>query len=78
MRIVTSELAKKIAFDFNKTIKERVDELLKSDCSNYTNLGLDSSEEERVLVRETSKDIYKIINLIDEESGELLIKSIDS
>lgn len=78
MRIVTSDLAKKIAFDFNLSIKERVDSLLKADCSNYTNLGLDSSKEERVLVRETSKDIYKIINLIDEESGELLIKSIDS
>lgn len=78
MRIVTTDLAKEIALDFNKSIQERVDALLKADCSNYTNLGIDSTESERSLVRGTSKDIYQLVNLIDETTGDLLLKSIDS
>ncbi len=72
------ELAKKIAMDFNKSIRERVDMLLKEDCNNYTNLGSDSTEQERKEVREASKELYRIINAIDEETGELLITSLDS
>ena len=78
MNIITSDKAKEMAMDFNKTIQERVDALLKADCSNYTNLGIDSTESERTLVRGTSKDIYQLVNLIDEETGNLLLKSIDS
>ena len=78
MRIVTTDLAREIALDFNKSIQERVDALLKADCSNYTNLGIDSTEAERIVVRGTSKDIYQLVNLIDEETGNLLLKSIDS
>ena len=78
MRIVTTDLAREIALDFNKSIQQRVDELLKADCSNYCNLGSDSTESERTLVRGTSKDIYQLVNLIDEETGNLLLKSIDS
>ena len=44
----------------------------------YTNLGIDSTESERSLVRGTSKDIYQLVNLIDETTGDLLLKSIDS
>ena len=78
MRIVTTDLAREIALDFNKSIQERVDALLKADCSNYTNLGIDSTEAERTVVRGTSKDIYQLVNLIDETTGDLLLKSIDS
>jgi hypothetical protein len=77
MRIVTTDLAKEIAFDFNKSIQERVDALLKADCSNYTELGINSTESEKTLVKGTSEDIYKIINLIDEETGKLLVKTLD-
>jgi len=76
--MIDMELAKKIAMDFNKTIRERVDMLLKEDCNNYTNLGLDSTEQERKEVREVSRELYHIINAIDEETGELLITSLDS
>jgi len=72
------ELAKEIALDFNRSIRERVDALLELDCSMYTNLGIDSSDEERIKVHETSTYIYKTINLIDEESGDLLITNQDS
>ncbi|HAV25957.1 MAG TPA: hypothetical protein DCX01_07245 [Bacteroidetes bacterium] len=78
MRIVTTDLAREIALDFNKSIQDRVNELLKADCSNYTNLGIDSTESERTLVRGTSKDIYQLVNLIDEETGKLLMKTLDS
>jgi len=76
--MINSELARKIALDFNKSIRERVDLLLKEDCANYTNLGIDSTDQERTEVKEVSKEIYHIINGIDESTGELLIKSIDS
>jgi hypothetical protein len=58
------ELAKKIALDFNRSIRERVDALLALDCSMYTNLGIDSSDEERIKVHQTSSYIYKTINLL--------------
>ena len=77
MRIVTTDLAREIALDFNKSIQQRVDALLKADCSNYCNLGTDSTESERTLVRGTSKDIYQLVNLIDESTGKLLLNSMD-
>lgn len=78
MRITTTDKAREIALDFNKSIQERVDTLLKADCSNYTLLGIDSTESERTLVKGTSEDIYKLVNLIDEETGKLLLKTLDS
>ena len=78
MRITTTDKAREIALDFNKSIQERVDALLKADCSNYTMLGTDSTEVERTLVKGTSEDIYKLVNLIDEETGKLLLKTLDS
>ena len=78
MRIVTTDLAREIALDFNKSIQQRVDALLKADCSNYTNLGIDSTEAERTVVRGTSKDIYQLISLFDEETGKLLLQTADT
>ena len=78
MRITTTDKAREIALDFNKSIQERVDTLLKADCTNYTLLGTDSTESERTLVKGTSEDIYKLVNLIDEETGKLLLKTLDS
>ena len=77
MRIISTNEAKVIAMDFEKSIKERVDSLLKEDCKMYTNLGIDSTEEDKELVKSTSRDIYKIINLIDEESGNIFLKTLD-
>ena len=77
MRLVTTDLAREIALDFNRSIQQRVDALLKADCSNYCNLGTDSTESERTLVRGTSKDIYQLVNLIDESTGNLLLNSMD-
>lgn len=70
--------AEEIAIDFAKSIKERTDLLLKLDCDLYTNLGKDSSEEEKKNVKEISKYIYTRIALIDETSGKILLKAFDT
>ena len=70
-------LADKIISDFNLTVKDRTDELLKLDAIQYTNLGLDSSKTEKKEVKANSKYIYKKIEEIDPESGKILITSMD-
>jgi len=70
-------LADKIISDFNLTVKDRTDELLKLDAIQYTNLGLDSSKTEKNEVKANSKYIYKKIKDIDPESGKILITSMD-
>ena len=70
-------LADKIINDFNLTVKDRSDELLKLDAIQYTNLGIDSSKTEKKEVKVNSKYIYKKIEEIDPESGKHLITSMD-
>ena len=69
--------AEEIAIDFAKSIKERTDALLKLDCDLYTNLGIDSSKEEKKEVKEVSKFIYTRVALLDEDSGKVLLKALD-
>lgn len=72
------EKAEQYAKDFALSIKERTDKLLKLDCEMYTNLGSDSTKAERLEVKRNSKYIYKQIKGIDEDSGGLLLKSLDA
>lgn len=78
MKDKLKEKAEAIAIDFAKSIKERTDLLLKLDCDLYTNLGIDSSKEEKEEIKEISKFIYTRIALIDETSGKILLKAIDT
>lgn len=71
------EKALEIAREFNLSIIERTDALLKMDCDMYTKLGIDSTKTEKKEVKATSKQIYKYIKGIDEVSGKLLLKSLD-
>lgn len=71
------ELAEKIAIDFNKSIKQRTDALLKLDCEQYTNLGKDSTKEEKQRVKELSRFIYTRVALLDEDSGKVLLEAFD-
>ena len=71
------ELAEKIAIDFNKSIKQRTDALLKLDCDLYTNLGKDSTKEEKERVKELSRFIYTRVALLDEDSGKVLLEAFD-
>jgi len=43
----------RIAEDFNKSIKERIDELLRIDADMYTNLGSDSTKADKEQVKKT-------------------------
>jgi hypothetical protein len=72
------EKALEIAREFNLSIIERTDALLKMDCDMYTRLGSDSTSKEKKEVKATSKQIYKYIKGIDEVSGNLLLKSLDA
>lgn len=71
-------LAEKIATDFNRTVKERTDDLLQLDAIQYTNLGIDSRKSEKTKVKSDSKYIYKQIRSIDENLGKDLIYYMDS
>lgn len=71
------ELAQKIATDFQLSIKERTDQLLKMDCNQYTNLGIDSTKTEKKEVKSNSKFIYKQIKGFNEKDGELFLSSFD-
>jgi hypothetical protein len=70
-------LAEKIAKDYQRTVKERTDDLLQLDAIQYTNLGIDSKMYEKNKVKSDSKHIYKQIKTIDTNLGEQLITAMD-
>ena len=45
------ETAEQYARDFALSIQERTDKLLKLDCTQYTNLGSDSTKSEKTEVK---------------------------
>ena len=71
------QLAERIAKDFNKSIRERTDALLKLDSEMYMELGKDSSKTQRKEVKQTSKYIYKQLKGFNEKDGELLLRVMD-
>ena len=72
------QLAEKIAKDFQLSVKERTDELLRLDAIQYTNLGTDSKSYEKKKVKSDSKYIYKQIKGFNEADGNLLLNHLDS
>lgn len=54
-----------------------VDKLLEQDAKLYTNLGTDSTQEEREAVKRKSKRIYNKIAKLNPEIGELLLGALD-
>ena len=68
---------KRIAEDYNKTVIERLNELLEIDATNYTNLGSDSTKAEKLDVKKKSRMIYKAIKELDLETGKLLLQHQD-
>ncbi len=57
--------------------KKKIDELLRLDCSQYTNLGIESSKQDRQKVKKNSVKIYKLIKKIDKELGEKFLRVMD-
>lgn len=58
--------------------RKRIDELLRIDCSQYTNLGSDSTKKQREEVNKNSRKIYKAIKVIDKELGSKLLYAMDN
>ena len=68
---------KRIAEDYNKTIIERVNQLLEMDATLYTNLGSDSTKADKLDVKKKSRMIYRAIKDLDLETGKLLLQHQD-
>lgn len=68
---------KKIAEDYNKTIIERINQLLEMDATLYTNLGSDSTKADKLDVKKKSRMIYRAIKDLDLETGKLLLQHQD-
>ena len=68
----------KIAEAYQKTVKERIDQLLEMDANQYTNLGSDSTKAEKAEVKKNSKVIYKSIKDLDEYIGKQLLQHLDA
>jgi len=67
------EEVKRIAEDFNKSIKQRIEELLEADTNMYTQLGLDSTKSEKEDVKKKSRLIYRAIKDLDSSIGSQLL-----
>lgn len=59
------------------TDKEKIDELLRIDCSLYTTLGSDSTKGEKEEVKKKSINIYRTIKSIDNKLGDELLYTMD-
>ncbi len=71
-------LADKIISDYNLTVKEKTDNLLKLNAIQNSNLGIDSLKVEKIKVKSDSKYIFKQIQTIDNKLGTGFIKSMDA
>jgi Na+-translocating ferredoxin:NAD+ oxidoreductase RnfG subunit len=74
---MTKDEIYKIAENYNKSVIERINELLEEDATMYTNLGSDSTKLEKQEVKKKSRVIYKAIKELDLETGKLLIQHQD-
>tara|TARA_R100000935_G_scaffold20245_1_gene38321 strand:+ start:1513 stop:1746 length:234 start_codon:yes stop_codon:yes gene_type:complete len=57
--------------------RKKIDAMLEIDSNNYTNLGIDSLQKDKDLVKKQSRFIYRAIKSVDESVGELLYKARD-
>lgn len=73
----TRTKAEQIAKDFQLSIKERTDALLKLDCEMYMELGKDSTKTQRKEVKQNSKFIFKQLKGFNETDAELLLRALD-
>jgi len=75
--MINKEEILRIAADYQKTVRERIDQLLFEDANMYTNLGSDSTKAEKEEVKKTSRAIYRAIKDLDEATGKLLLQHQD-
>lgn len=67
----------RIAEDYQKTVVDRINQLLELDATMYTNLGSDSTKAEKQEVKKNSRIIYRAIKDLDFETGKLLLQHQD-
>ena len=67
----------RIAEDYQKTVIERIDQLLFEDANMYTNLGSNSTKADKEEVKKNSRAIYRAIKDLDEPTGKLLLQHQD-
>jgi hypothetical protein len=53
--------------------QDKIDELLRIDCKQYTNMGIDSTKTEIELTKRNSRKIYRLIKSVDKEMGEYFL-----
>jgi len=59
------------------TDKQKIDELLRIDCSLYAHLGIDSTKAEKEDVKKKSINIYRTIKTIDSKLGDEFLYTMD-
>ena len=57
--------------------RQKIDELLRIDCSMYTNLGIDSNKSEKETVKKNSRRIYNLIKKINPSMGKQFLGAMD-
>ena len=67
----------RIAEDYQKTVVERINQLLELDATMYTNLGSDSTKAEKQEVKKNSRISYRAIKDLDFDTGKLLLQHQD-
>ena len=76
MRYTYKDIEKFINFT-SWTDKQKIDELLRIDCSLYAHLGTDSTKTEKEEVKKKSINIYRTIKTIDSKLGDELLYTMD-
>ena len=56
--------------------QDKIDELLRIDCKQYTNLGIDSTKTEKESTKRNSRRIYRLIKSVDKDMGESFLIDI--
>lgn len=75
--MITEDKIRKITNYKTWTIKRKVDALLEIDAIQYTELGIDSTKTEKLIVKKISRKIYKAISLISPLDGHILKSHMD-
>jgi hypothetical protein len=76
MRYKYEDIEKFIQFT-SWTDKQKIDELLRIDCSLYAHLGIDSTKAEKEEVKKKSINIYRTIKTIDSKLGDEFLYTMD-
>ena len=75
--MISKEEILRIAEDYQKTVRDRIDQLLFEDANMYTNLGSDSTKADKEEVKKNSRAIYRAIKDLDESTGKLFLQHQD-